>query len=363
MIEIKFLGRTPTPSEARVGMETDSDAEVLVFDLPTVTNEQTAQLMLLLPDGEPETLLLNHNMILLPASALAVTGRIRGWVEILGGNNVVWNSEPFVLNVGNLPAVEKQIGQRYPTALQNAMDASVESVRYHDKTKTAAELVLAGSELWSIYVSGTKLIIDHALPTNAYEIAVRNGYTGTQAQWDALIDEVADYVSATEAKAAADAAQDDVDDLEDTVSDLSSTVDTLSDTVSSATETAAEAKETADAAQEDADAAQEAADAAQDAADAAQDTADSKAEVTKASLTVAAGDWGNSAPYTATVSCSIATATNNLIVGPGAVTAEQAEEFASCGIFCSGQGSGTITLKAIYKKPSVSLPVSVMGVN
>jgi hypothetical protein len=363
MIQIKFLGRTPTPSSFRVGMETDSNAEMIVFDLPEVTENQSSQLLLLLPDGEPETLLMPGNSVLLPSSVLSIPGKVRGWVEILGSDRVVWNSEPFTLEVGNLPPVEQQIEKRYPTALQNAMDASTEAIRYHEKTKLAAELVLAGSELWSIRVEDTKLIIDHALPDDAYAIAVRNGYEGTREQWEALISEVADHVSADEAKTSADAAQEDVDNLEETVDLLSDTLDDVSDVADNAKTSADAAQEAADNAQAAADAAQETAGTAQEAADAAQETANSKAAVTSANIVIPATSWSNSAPYTATINCSIVDENGNYVVGASKVTSVQADEFATCGIFCTAQGDGTLTLMAIYKKPSIDLPISVLGVN
>ena len=92
--------------------------------------------------------------------------------------------------------------------------------------------------------------------------------------------------------------------------------------------------------------------------------ANSKAAVTKAELSVIPTDWvGNASPYTAVVSCYIATATNNLVVGAGAMTDEQVNEYSRCHIVCVAQGAGTITLKAYVDKPNIALPVNVMGVN
>lgn len=79
-------------------------------------------------------------------------------------------------------------------------------------------------------------------------------------------------------------------------------------------------------------------------------------------VSVAASSWnGSSAPYTATVSVSGVTASNNIVVGiRSTATASQYEAFADGQIICSAQASGSITLKAFGDKPSVSVPISVL---
>lgn len=368
MITIKFLGRTPTPAVAKIGMETDSRAETLVFQLPVVAKDQSAQLIMLLPDGQPETILMDGNMALLPASVLAVPGRIRAYVEILGDDHVVWNSDLILLDVGDLPNVEEAIEDRYPTALQNAMDASIKALRYKSNAQKSAELVLAGSELWSMYVQDTTLVIEHALPDDAYAIAVKNGYTGTAEEWAELVESVSDYVAAEEAKEAADAAQDDVDNLEDTVSALQDTVEGVSDVANGASDAAATAQSAADAAQDAADEAataaanaQSAADDATDAAAAAQSTADAAAKAEGATVTISPNDWGNAYPYTATKTCEAVSEDDLIVVGVGGtMTGELYTAIQKASIVCTGQGEGTVTFTAFGSKPDVSIPVQIM---
>lgn len=81
-------------------------------------------------------------------------------------------------------------------------------------------------------------------------------------------------------------------------------------------------------------------------------------------LTLAASAWtGSEAPYTATVTCNIAKASNNLIVGAGGtLTAEQQASFAAAMIVCTAQAAGSITLTAYGEVPTIDLPVNVLEV-
>ena len=79
-------------------------------------------------------------------------------------------------------------------------------------------------------------------------------------------------------------------------------------------------------------------------------------------ISVPYASWnGSSAPYTATVSVSGATAYNLIVVGIASnATAEQYQAFSDGQIICSGQSNGSITLKAFGDKPNTALPISVL---
>ena len=131
MITIRFSGRTPSPEQARIGMETDSGAETLRFLLPQIADGQSAQLMLLLPDETAEILQIRDGVAVIPARVTEISGRCRCWVEILGGDQVAWNSELLYLDIGDLPAMGERTQAQYPTAIQDALDACVQAERYH----------------------------------------------------------------------------------------------------------------------------------------------------------------------------------------------------------------------------------------
>ncbi len=142
MITIRFSGRIPTPSSAMIGMETDSRSEKIRFQLPQISEGQSAQMMMLLPDGTPDMLLLEDGMADIPSSMTEVPGRIRAWVEILGDGGQAWNSELFYLDVGDLPPVGEQTEHTYPTAIQDAMDACAKARLYRDEAESAAALAV-----------------------------------------------------------------------------------------------------------------------------------------------------------------------------------------------------------------------------
>lgn len=87
--------------------------------------------------------------------------------------------------------------------------------------------------------------------------------------------------------------------------------------------------------------------------------------VSKATVTVEASAWQNAtAPYTATVSCSAATASNTLLVSVSPPdSAAGYDALSEYGILCTGQAAGQITLTAFRYKPASALTVNVLGVN
>lgn len=325
MITIRFSGRVPSPRQNQIGMETDQRAETLRFLLPQISDSQSAQLMLILPDGTADELQIRSGQVTLPARITEIPGRTRAWVEILGEDTVAWNSELFYLEVGDLPPISERTEQQYPTAIQEALAACVKTEEYLDLSRQVAALVLACGMFSSITVQNGVLMIDQARleDDDAYALAVRNGYEGTEEDWEEAVAAVAGNTGLI-----------------------------------------ATAVSTAQAAQTAAGQAQTTAAAAKTIAEAARDAITAMG-LASASVTVAASAWtGNEAPYTATVQCAVATASNTLTVGVGGgLTAAQYREIALARILCTGQGAGTITLTAYGKKPENSVTVNVLGVS
>ena len=82
-------------------------------------------------------------------------------------------------------------------------------------------------------------------------------------------------------------------------------------------------------------------------------------------ITVPASAWtGDEAPYTATVACSNAKASNILSISPaGHVnSAEQRAAITAALITATGQGTGTITLTADGEKPDTDISINVVEV-
>ena len=82
-------------------------------------------------------------------------------------------------------------------------------------------------------------------------------------------------------------------------------------------------------------------------------------------ITIPASAWtGEEAPFTATVACSNATASNILHVSPAghANSAEQRAAITAALITATGQGTGTITLIADGEKPMMDIYINVVEV-
>lgn len=321
MITIRFSGRAPSPRQTAIGMETDQRSETIRFLLPQIADSQSAQLMILLPDGTADEMQIRDGQVTLPARITEIPGRSRAWVEILGmDDTVTWNSEIFYLEVGDLPPISERTEQQYPTAIQEALAACVRAEGFSEAAIQAAKLVLAANGLLNVREENRVLIVERCAlsDTDAYALAVRNGFTGTQAEWEAAVLAISgDMITINEAKQKAEQAL----------------------TLAQQAQAAAQA--------------------------AAASAAAAAALLSKATVTVAASAWQNaSAPYTATVSCAAATASNVIVVSVSAPdSAAGYDALAEYGILCTGQAAGQITLKAFKEKPASELTVNVLGVN
>lgn len=173
-----------------------------------------------------------------------------------------------------------------------------------EQSNSAAMLMATVTGIISARLEGTKLIVERVNVTDedAYEAAQAAGYEGTEAEWNTFLAAVLNNTA------------------------MITQANTTAQNALAASE--------------------------------------GKATVTTATVTALASGWSENSPFTQTINCSIATATNNLIVGSGGpLTNDQKSAYDQANIECTGQGAGTITLTAYGAKPSVDLPVNVMGVN
>ena len=234
MITFRFSGRMPQPRSQAIGMEEDQRAETLRFLLPQLGDQQTAHLMLLLPDGTPDILPIRDGLVSVPQGVTAQPGRIRAWVEIQAQDHLLWNSELLYLDVGDLPPISEMTEHKYPTALQQALEAAEKALDCRDQARLAAALALAGEhgglakfeisgsgELMLTYKDGSvgpfalangQLIdlggneagIASLGPVTAFAAARENGYTGTFREWVDKLQNCAsqEALSAAQAEAA-----------------------------------------------------------------------------------------------------------------------------------------------------------------
>lgn len=115
--------RKPMPRRMKLGFEGDNMVERLVFDLPAIAQSQTATLMMggryanavqLAGDGE-------EYRIDLTAEIVGAEGDIEAYVRIDGADGEVWQSDVISLVTGDVPAVETEIEQRFPTAVETML--------------------------------------------------------------------------------------------------------------------------------------------------------------------------------------------------------------------------------------------------
>ncbi|MBQ7655354.1 MAG: hypothetical protein IJS41_02485 [Clostridia bacterium] len=199
MITFRFSGRQPAPRCCAIGQETDHETQTLRFFLPQISDGQTAHLMLLLPDGTPEILQIQDGLARVPHRLTDQPGRIRAWVEILGGDTLAWNSELFYLDVGDLPPISEQVEHKYPTAIQDALRAAsdVEEMWASACQALADVQDMTSHMLYAAYYAGmnhdasaeTALIPD-LLAENSYALAQENGFTGTEDDWQEYLERV-----------------------------------------------------------------------------------------------------------------------------------------------------------------------------
>ena len=221
MREIRFSGRTPSPEELTIGMETDSNAETLRFYLPEIADGQIATLQMILPDGVPEAIEIINGEVLIPARIMEVQGTARAWVEILAGNVMAWHSEMILLGIHALPEISDRTEQEYPTAFQDAIALTLANKQAAEAAANEAEIAAAiaksaqGNVTVEINGDGDLIVTYEDTegeeteanlgPVSAYTVAKKYGYTGTEQEWEEAIASVGEKSDAA-AQSAEDAA-------------------------------------------------------------------------------------------------------------------------------------------------------------
>lgn len=346
MITIIFSGRTPVPEITKIGMETDQRAETLRLLLPQIAEGQHAQLCMILPDGRADALLIQNGLTVIPSTITEIPGRIRAWVEIVGGDNIAWNSEILYLDVGDLPPISEQIEKQYPTAFQDAIQQTGDNA---DRAEAAV------ADLQGLSAEGE---VD---PERATDVEYDSGENKLKFYFPnypiVWMDEngVLNIQDATGPLQPGETRL-----LWEFPNDFAQRVHThpMTDITGLADALAGKA------AAQHTHTAEEISGLEEDVEDMVQEAvAGLVPEISGASVTLTAAGWtGAEAPYTQTVSCDKAKADNHLITGPGSLTAAQHAAMVSGQIICTGQAAGEITFKAFGEKPDTDIPVNVLAI-
>lgn len=190
MITFRFSGRTPTPNTYQIGQESDQNAERLRFLLPQIADNQSAKLYMTLPDGTPEIVSITNGIATVSAAMTEQPGLITAYVGILAGDNIAWNSELIYMDVGDLPPITEEVARKYPTAIQNAMDAADRAAAYYGSADALAERLQQVQDAFSLIehmeLDGTNI----PAGGTAGQYLRKRSSTNYDAEWAAVLNPV-----------------------------------------------------------------------------------------------------------------------------------------------------------------------------
>lgn len=139
---ISFHDRTPIPKYLNIGRLADHQVEAIQFILPLISEDQTAVLMVIMPDlihGDMFSLE-GDCMIPVTRTLTQAVGTITAFVQISKGTEIVWHSEMLYLTVGEVPDAEAPIEAAYPGALERAIDIMAQYLSDTQETYSKAKL-------------------------------------------------------------------------------------------------------------------------------------------------------------------------------------------------------------------------------
>ncbi len=121
---VKFTGRKPSPAKVKIAMQGDHNAEVLHLDLPNISEEQTAFLLVTLPDGSAgDSIQIDESgNVDFTRTITQFSGLMMGYVQINVNDSIIWHSDILYLEIGALPSAEKGMEAAYPSAFEQALE-------------------------------------------------------------------------------------------------------------------------------------------------------------------------------------------------------------------------------------------------
>jgi len=116
--------RSPDMRRVKLGFEGDNMVERLEFVLPVIADKQTATMMLGGAYANAVTLELSDNgryAVNLTKEIIGTDGEVEAYIRIDGEGGEVWQSGVMRLVTGELPDVETEIEERFPTAVETML--------------------------------------------------------------------------------------------------------------------------------------------------------------------------------------------------------------------------------------------------
>ena len=234
---IRFCDRTPSVDRIKVGNEMDNLAESVRFELPEWDG---AAVSLYISNGKcSDVVLLGADRTYRPTRTHTQhPGRWTAYLEAQQDGDVVWHSDPFGMIVGDLPATGEQISQAYPTAVEEAMQAAVQTAIDRAEVERLSQQTAIDSQVAELAAQGAQ---QSAAQAEAHRNAA--GDSAAQAARDA-------EQTALDRTAATDAATSAAKDAEQTSADRDAAAASASAAKQSADQAATDAAQVAQDKQE-----------------------------------------------------------------------------------------------------------------
>lgn len=141
---ISFRGdRSPVPPRVKIGFESDNLVESLAFELPEISGNQSAMLMI---SGNAYANMIDLYRaedgkwaVDMTAEMVGPAGVYESYVAITCPDGRRWNSGVFDLLTGNLPDISGAIETLYPTAVEHVLQEMAETRHEMAASVTASE--------------------------------------------------------------------------------------------------------------------------------------------------------------------------------------------------------------------------------
>ena len=143
---IRFNGQTPTPDTFKLCNLGDNKWEKIEFHIPRYAG-MNATLHLTIGDYSDVVNLSSDGVYTVQRKHTQQAGTIRGYITIVGDEDIVWHSDEFKMIVGDVRDDGPAIEDAYPSAFEDALKALAEiKTAQEDVTKTAADVAINAKE-------------------------------------------------------------------------------------------------------------------------------------------------------------------------------------------------------------------------
>ena len=208
---VSFAGRAPSPRYIPVGVVGDNLVECVEFRLPTIDEHQTATMLLNGKYADAITLERKGDIYCaeITADIVGASGRLDAYIRINGNNGPVWNSEPFILCVCDVPDTNEEVEKHSLTVFDQMLNAIATHNAEMSEQKTEVEGIAseAAESAKNADTSATAAATSEGNAQKALEETRTHAEAAESAKGSAAASEAAAGNSAERSEAAADRAE------------------------------------------------------------------------------------------------------------------------------------------------------------